>query len=190
MDLRGSVQAVGLPASKPGNRHLAVSRDGRWAYVIENGRDSAVEAERIIGRSGGDAVASSSGHVRQPRGADLVWQIDAGRDFRFTHKLERESGLLMAGEHRVQFVPDGAAGLAWSRDWHDQLHRAPGTEIVRVAKTGLITIPVMNANEGRANSVKSSERAAMGGLGGCRWIRSRSGWSRSAIGGQASTTRG
>ncbi|MFN7992819.1 MAG: hypothetical protein U0Q18_04425 [Bryobacteraceae bacterium] len=177
MDLPGSVQPVALPASRSGKRQVALSPDGLWAYVIENGHDSPEKAERLNGRvfaieaSGGRmasmietepdkldfvesadpagvAVANSSGAVRQFRGPELVWRIETGRDLRFARRLPRESGLLIAGDRRVRFVPDRAIVPAWTLDWHDQLHGAPCVDLVRVADSSLIAVPVMRTNDG------------------------------------------
>ncbi len=94
----------------------------------------------------GIAVVNGSGAIRSFEGADMRWRIEAGRDFRFTRRMDKEGGLLVAGK-TLSFIKEDGIEPSWSLDWHDKLGGNPDCEIVRIADSSMIAVPIMQANQ-------------------------------------------
>jgi hypothetical protein len=175
IDTQGNIRIVDLPPARA-RRGTRLSPDGRWVYVIENGRNSSEPSERIAGRifvvnsrdaalsntmeveperltanegtsAEGAAVANESGLIRNFVGAGVQWSFDAGRQFCFTRLLDDPRGLLVVGRKQIGFFAgEGAPGPAWTLP--AEFHGAPDSDIVRVSDSGIVAVPVMTGNQG------------------------------------------
>jgi hypothetical protein len=175
IDTQGKVRNVDLPAARA-RRNTRLSPNGRWLYVVEDGRNSDEKSERVSGRifvvdsrdaiiansmevererltamegtgAEGAAVANESGLIRNFVGAGVQWSFEAGREFRFTRLLDDPPGLLIVGRKQIGFF-DGESASAPRWTLPAQFHGTPDPDIVRVSGSGMVAVPVMNSNQG------------------------------------------
>jgi DNA-binding beta-propeller fold protein YncE len=175
VDSQGNMRIVDLPAAR-GRRKTNLSPNGRWVYVIEDGRDSSERSERVSGRifvvssrdaavaksmevehelltakegtsAEGVAVVNESGLIRNFVGAGLQWSFEAGREFLFTRLLDNPRGLLIVGRKQVSFFEaESAPSPSWTLP--ARFHGTPAPDIVSVSGSSIVAVPVMNTNQG------------------------------------------
>jgi hypothetical protein len=175
VDSQDNIRIVDLPAAR-GRRTTILSPNGRWVYVIENGKDSNDRSERVNGRifvvssrdatvantmevehelltakegtsAEGVAVVNESGLIRNFLGARLQWSFEAGREFRFTRLLDDRRGLLIVGRKHISlFEGEGAPSPLWTLP--AKFHGTPDRDIVSVSGSSMVAVPVMNTNQG------------------------------------------